>query len=838
MSIPKKSISGIKIQNGWLYFLMLFLAYTLRVGSFGVEISRLAISEGLIFSSKSLDLIECTYSIIPEIIKEITKLGENTKNLETCLKGSGLQRSIVGLALSFSSGENLEYNKVKCPRLIASFLRDRILGYSCPYLSSQDELFSFVENKELRTNDSIGKRNIRAQGSGTGSNKPPTILTSIYTRLIQSCDRIQACIFEKDENNSYYGIGERNEYLKQFTQRDVTLKLPSKIGRRDIFVYSDNLLKRTILEYETNVEKESPLDPFWIVQAYRMLLTYSLMLNKLDLFVSLNSYYFKKTFSFLSDTQHLQSIDSLQLQTKYLNFDDSSKKQLLLLRASYTILESCFDFWKDLHLHYISSLFTNRDDLENTELFMDFSLICQKGFQLPLRQTLIFFYYAGIKEAIKYSDKNLSQDRLRHEGSTSEITESVDSPALEIGSNQWFDEDSCVDLSVKVPWFITSTSLQYPILTAEALEGTLENELSALVNQSDPAINPKATVLDLTRRSLSGYFVGGNGPMMYKSCTYYLKRKLKKEPKQLLLAQVTKMSKDKGYIEAGPTEKIRHFCWYTARELYPNDSSFEKDLKYETNQFSKKEYMVFQNQVKRRTPEFGMGTGQSGNFTATQGSPNSSFSGSPKRIEYKDIENIPSQERYTSLAHLGSPNMQKKHSSLLEERRREILQRLYPQSTELDLKSLVYSISDKSGDLKGVPIIKKHFSSPNIHTGEGQSASSLPVSSLSSKPTSKMPEGAPETKKGVKDAGGANTMSKLLQEIRSGVKLRPTGSSASNEILESVKKEIASSSKTDNLGISSSQIRNDLESTEFTPPLVETTFLDELENNQKFLFEQ
>ncbi|OII75440.1 uncharacterized protein cubi_01961 [Cryptosporidium ubiquitum] len=833
-----------------LLTLYIILINFVRLNYVTSDISRLAITEGLIFSPRSLNLIECTNNVIPDIIKEITKIDEkNSHKVKTCLEGQHFQRSMMGLALSFSSGENLQYNKLKCPRLIASFLRDRILGYSCPYLSNISELFNFVENKELKTKDSIGKRNIRAHPNNAKNAKLPTILTSLYTRLIQSCDKIEDCFLNLDKES-------QTKYLKQdgpnlnkssldFSPNDIKLELeqnninsiislfPKKIGRRDILTYSNNLLRSATLEFETNFEKESPLDPFWLIQAYRMLLLYSVMLNDAGIFVNLSSYYFQKVFNYLLDTQHLRSIDSLQLQTKYLNLDKSSRKQLLFLRASYTILESCFDFWKDLHNYYVSSILTNKYKAKDLEIVLDFSKICQKGFQLPLRQSLIFFYYAGIKEVIKYSDineksTNNSTNIIQHD--SSEFTESTENNSTD--NKEWYDGSS-IDFAINTPWFVESTNLFYPVTTIEELDKIYNNEVSALIKQSDPNLNPKATVLNLNHDILSGYFIGGNGSMMYRSCTYYLRRKLRKGSKELLLAQVKKMSKNSGFHEVSPSEKIRYFCWYTAKIVYPNDSTFETEDKYEKSQFTQGNFKVSQSAEKNS------------NIIRNKNTRISSVSSSPKRIEYQDIKSLeqnPDRASFSStsmtsstsqpsLSSLNGSITTRKHSSFLDDRRREILQRLYPQSSDLNMNSLAYSISDKSGDLKGVPVIKKHSNS--------SSPQMLEPSSLVSSIRGKYEQDSCK-KKDVKEntTSSKGLMPRLLEEIKSGVKLKPTGSSASNEIMNNIRKEITSSAKAVHLGVSSSQIKNDLESTEFAPPLVETNLLDEISNNHKFLFEQ
>lgn len=847
-----EAVFGSLLKECKLLTLIILLISLAQLNYATSNISKLAITEGFIFSPKSLNLIECTNNVVADIIRETTKANDtNSHKVEACLGGQHFQRSMMGLALSFGSGEDLQYKKFKCPRLIASFLRDRILGYSCPYLSNINEFFNFVENKELKTEDSIGKRNIRSHPNNAKNSKLPTILTSLYTRLVHGCDKIEYCLLNNEEKSQekysmqdhidldkpLVGLNTHNidlEAKKNMIDSMVSL-FPRKIGRRDILTYSNNLLRRATFEFETNFEKESPVDPFWLIQAYRMLLIYSVLLDDAGIFVNLNSHYFQKIFNYLLDTQYLRSIDSLQLQTKYLNLDKSSRKQLLFLRASYTILESCFNFWKDLHEYYVSSMFTSEYNFGDTEIVLDFSKICQKGLQLPLRQSLIFFYYAGIKEVIKYFDitdntsNNDSTSNAQNE--SSEFTESTETTNFIANNknNDWYDS-YCTDFTINTPWFVESTNLFYPVTSIEELDLIYNKEVLALIKQSDPNLNPKATVLNLNHNILSGYFIGGNGSMMYKSCTYYLKRKLKKGSKQILLAHVTKMSKNNGFYEVSPNEKIRYFCWYTAKSAYPNDSSFEADHKYETSQFSQGNFRVSQSI-------------ETGNKTAIQSKAArpASISSSPKRLEYQDIETLEQNSDRVSSAlssitsstsqtsSSSSPAKSRKHSTFLDNRRREILRRLYPQSSDLDMKSLVYSISDKSDDLRGVPIIKKHSNSPS---------QILESSSSMSNTRGKQEQASCKNKDKEDEKSKKGLIPKLLEEIRSGVKLKPTGSSASSEIMENIKKEITSSAKSVNLGISSSQIKNDLDSTEFAPPLVETNLLDEMSNSNRFLFEQ
>ncbi|KAJ1614863.1 putative signal peptide protein [Cryptosporidium canis] len=853
-----EAVFGSLIKEFKLLSLSILLVSSVLWSHVAADISKLAVSEGLIFSLRSLDLIECTNKAVPEIIREITKIDDkDSHKMDTCLDGQHFKRSMIGLALSFGSGDNLQYNKVKCPRLIASFLRDRILGYSCPYLSKLSELFNFAENKELKTKDSIGKRSIRVHPGNAKNGKLPTILTSLYTRLIQSCDKIEECLQDlemasDDSHAKHEGAGSDNyslgidpygikQKVRQSNIHSMISFLPKKIGRRDILTYSNNLLKRATLEFETNFEKESPLDPFWLVQAYRMLLLYSVMLNSVGIFVNLSSYYFQMVFNYLLDTQYLSSIDSLQLQTKYLNLDKSSRKQLLFLRASYTILESCIDFWEDLHAHYVSSILTSKYKMDHLGPRLDFSKICQQGFQLPLRQTLIFFYYAGIKEVIKYSDatdRSGGNSTKANQHESSEFTESTEHCSLD--SNEWYD-DSCIDFTIDTPWFVEGTSLFYPATTVEELDEIYVREVSTLIKQSDPNFNPKATVLNLDRESLSGYFIGGTGSMMYKSCTYYLKRKLKTGSRQILLAQVTKMSKNNAFHEVSPTEKIRYFCWYTAKVAYPNDSTFEIDHGYETSKFSKGNFKVSQSLEDDQTAQDVAARPSARYVNASTpshlgGGRNTPTSSSPKMLEYQDIEGLePSTEKSSSVFAPGflmsgsdSPASSRRHSSLLSKRRIEILKRLYPQSTDLDIKSLAYSISDRSNDLRGIPVIKKHSNSPS---------QMIDTSSKVSNIRGKYEQGS--QKKDKEDCKvNKGLIPKLLEEIRSGVKLKPTGSTASSEIMENVRREITSSSKNINLGVSSSQIKNDLDSTEFAPPIVETNLLDEMSSNNKFLFDQ
>ncbi|KAH8582912.1 uncharacterized protein ELE39_002257 [Cryptosporidium sp. chipmunk genotype I] len=841
-----ETVFGSLLKKCKLLTLFMLLINLIKLNYVSSNISKLAITEGLIFSSKSLNLIECTNNVVSDIIREVTKTNDtNYHKVETCLEGQHFQRSMMGLALSFGSGDDLQYNKFKCPRLIASFLRDRILGYSCPYLSNISELFNFVENKELKTEDSIGKRNIRTHPNNAKNSKLPTILTSLYTRLVHGCDKIEDCLLNNDEKyQKKYFIQDNSDLddsILGFNPHNINLEIrqniinsmvslfPKKVGRRDILTYSNNLLRRATLEFETNFEKESPIDPFWLIQAYRMLLLYSVMLNNAGIFVNLSSYYFQKVFNYLLDTRYLQNIDSLQLQTKYLNLDKSSRKQLLFLRASYTILESCFNFWKDLHEYYVSSMFTSNYNINDIGVVMDFSQVCQKGFQLPLRQSLIFFYYAGIKEVIKYFDITEKTSNIHHDSSEfTESTEATNSIASH-NNSEWYD-NYCTDFTINTPWFVESTNLFYPVTNNEELDLIYNKEVSALIKQSDSNLNPKATVLNLDHHILSGYFIGGNGSMMYKSCTYYLKRKLRKGSEQLLLAHVTKMSKNNGFHEVSPNEKIRYFCWYTAKIAYPNDPTFETDHKYETNQFSQGNFKVSQS----------IETGGRGAIQSNASRP-TSISSSPKRLEYQDIETLEQNSDKISSAFASitsstsqtssssSPTKSRKHSSFLDDRRREILRRLYPQSSDLDMKSLVYSISDKSDDLRGIPIIKKHSNSPS---------QIVDTSSSLSNTRGKQEQASFKNKDKDDNKSNKGLMPKLLEEIRSGVRLKPTGSSASSEIMESIKKEITSSAKTVNLGVSSSQIKNDLDSTEFAPPLVETNLLDEMSNSYRFLFEQ
>lgn len=864
-----EAVFGSRFRRINILALCVLLVVSFWVKDVEADIGEMAITEGLVFSFRSLDLIECTNRVVPEIIREITRTNEKSfHNVEACLESQHFQRSMMGLALSFGSGDDLQYNKVKCPRLIASFLRDKILGYSCPYLSKMSELFNFVENKELKMSDSIGKRSIRThQSNARSSGRLPTIQTSLYTRLIQSCNRIEKCLlglekaFPKQGDDGLEESGPSLDVtlyhakvkMRQSIIDSIISQLPKKIGRRDILTYSNNLLRRATFEFETNFGKESPLDPFWIVQTYRMLLIYSVMLNSSGIFVNLSSHYFKEVFNYLLDTKHLHSIDSLQLQTKYLNLDKFSRKQLLFLRASYTILESCFIFWKDLHNHYVSSVFTSRRRSADLAANLDFSQICQKGFQLPLRQTLIFFYYTGIKEVIKYSDTT------EKSSDSSDFTELTENPSTD--SHEWSGDnnsDSCIYFTTDTPWFIESTSLFYPATSVEELDEIYRKEVSALIKQSDPSLNPKATVLNLNSKSLSGYFIGGTGSMMYKSCTYYLKRKLKLGSGELILAQVTKMSKKNGYREVSPTENIRYFCWYTAKVVYPNDSTFEAYHKYETNKFSRGDFKVSQALESSSTSMASRPSLVESDYASSTSifpSKDHPISSSPRRFENQGIEEpeagsdklssfsqssnppLPSlpprfSQNSTNVHFIPvseSPAKSRRYSSFLDKRRKEILRRLYPQSFDLDMNSLAYSISDSSNDLKGVPVIKKHYTSPHQVMEGGGGSSAVPSVRGKSEPSDhKSKECKP----------GSGLIPKLLEEIRSGVKLRPTGSSASNEIMDTVRKEIKTSASAINLGVSSSQIKNDLESTEFAPPIIETSLLDEMSNNHKLLFEQ
>ncbi|KAH7647675.1 hypothetical protein FG379_001474 [Cryptosporidium bovis] len=841
--------------------LTLFLVNLIIAGCFlrlkcvlSESITEFTIRDSFIFSDKSLRLVECTYEVIPGIIRGIIGNSSMQKAVfENCLNNGNFKRSIIGLAMSFTSGDDLEYDKIKCPRIIAAFQRDRILGYSCPYLSENSELFNFSENKEFGDNLIVSdKKSSNIRGSDLiKENKLPTILTSIYRKLLQSCDIIQYCLDKKlrninssdignkkDDNidskveigdsethfNSFNSFSIHQDKLKEILMGDKLNFLPIKIGRMDILRYSNELLRRLVLEYEISTEKISPFDPFWLIQAYRMLLIYSVLLEIDGIFVNINSYYFKKVLHYLADNQPLRNIDPLQLKTKYMSLDNESKKQLLFLRASYTILESCFQFWEDLHNDYISKLLNVNNDKLNKNKYIDYSQICHHGLQLPLRQTKIFFHYAGIKVSVKYSDFYSNIDNAVDV--SLESTELTELASSTLEGYDWYDTNSEIDSNVRVtkcdseqkgnerinslhpfniqphstntyecPWFTRSTSMSFPISTIEEYIYFKNKETTSLINQSLLINNPKATVLNLNKDILSGYYVGGSGSMMYRSCKYYIKKLHKKKDKSIILAHVAKLV-DGEYKNIGTPEKIRYFCWYTAKVTYPNDKSFEKDYKHESDEYKEDKFEVFQSQFRYQSP----------------------ISPIHKKMDYKELESIPNYSFSSSIK--GS--QKKVQSTFLEERRNDILRRLHPQDQEMDLKSLAYSVSDKNYELEKIPIIKKYTTS-----GFQCKADTKPSSS-------KKLDKESEDKSTNEDG---SLMPKLLQEIKLGIKLKPTGSLASREIMESVKREITSEDKNINLGISSSQIKEDIQNSEFAPPVVETALLDEVTVNNKILFE-
>ncbi|KAH8742083.1 hypothetical protein FG386_003410 [Cryptosporidium ryanae] len=844
-----------------VYFIvnLLIIRFFLRIKyALSNTITEFAINDGFIFSDKSLKLVECTYEVIPSIIRGI--IGNSNPNeamFDSCMNNGNFKRSIIGLAMSFTSGDDLKYNKIKCPRIIAAFQRDRILGYSCPYLSEYSELFSFSENKEFVDKRTINEKegsNIRGYDSKK-ENKLPTILTSIYRKLLQSCDMIQYCLNNKinDTNSKYIlnkkmdipeskitGDGGTNHLssfnnffihqtkLKEEIIGEISTVLPTKIGRMDIIRYSNELLRRLILEYEISTEKISPFDPFWLIQAYRMLLIYSILLEVNGIFVNINSYYFKKVLNYLSDNQPLRNIDSLQLKTKYMSLDNESKNQLLFLRASYTILESCFSFWEDLHSDYISKLLNKNNGKLEKNKYVDYSQICQNGLQLPLRQTKIFFYYAGIKVSVKCSDSHSNMNIIDDISlDSTELTEPTSNTSEEYN---WYDTNSGIysnsstimensaqktqsacsvcsfntsPYSSKIyecPWFTRTTNISSQISTIEDYISFRNREITSLINQSLLINNPKATVLNLNKDILSGYYVGGGGSMMYRSCKYYIKKLYKKGDRDIILAQVVKLT-DGQYKNIGNSEKIRYFCWYTAKLTYPNDPSFEKDYKRESEEYKDDRLEVFQSKFRH------------------QSSPISTLH---KKIDYKDLNELESIPNF-SFSSAIKDTKKKAQSTFLEERRNSILKRLHPRNQEMDLKTLEYSVSEKNYELEKIPIIKK-YSGPGFQCKLDTKLSS-----------SKKPD--KDLEDNVTDDDKSSLMPKLLQEIKLGVKLKPTGSMASREIMESVKREITSEDKNVNLGISSSQIKEEIQNSEFTPPVVETALLDEVTSNNKILFE-
>ena len=258
---------------------------------------------------------------------------------------------------------------------------------------------------------------------------------------------------------------------------------------------------------------------------------------------------------------------------------------------------------------------------------------------------------------------------------------------------------------------------------------------------------------------------------------------------------------DGQYRQINTSEKIKYFCWNTAKIVYPNDKSFDNDYEYNSEKYIDTKLEVFQSKFKHESPLFL----------------------APKKMDHqglKELDNIPN---YSFSSSFKGSKKQVKELTFLEERRNDILRRLHPQDQEIDLKSLAYSISDKNYELEKIPIIKK-YSAANFQYKAESKQSPLKKSDKQSGDTSKNEE-APAL------------MPKLLQEIRSGIKLKPTGSLASREIMENVRREITSDDKNENLGISSSQIKEELQNSEFAPPVVQTALLDEVTSNNKILFE-
>ncbi|EEA04839.1 uncharacterized protein CMU_039060 [Cryptosporidium muris RN66] len=758
------------------------------------DIVNLAIDECLVPSKKSLALISCTYTEVSESLVTLVNNLEIKQDVDLCLMSTSFQRTIIGLALSFEIYDEGKFYGINCPRSIAALLRDRILGFSCPNLAKKSDIFRYnledYDNNKLFYNTEVDMEH---------SNRLPTIFTSAYRKLLQSCDRIQVCMELLDLQNE----GNNNNAISSPAISNLNISLSHSLtkilDRFKVFLpsiktqyireFAQNIFQRCIIEYQNNISRESPLDPFWIIQVYRMVFLYFINLDGIinDLEVINNLVYL--TFRYLTDISPLQKINLLQLQTKFIDINKESKKQLLFIRAAYTLSDHCFSFWKYINTEDMLTINTKKQFKND----IDVAPICHQGLQLPLRQSIIFLYYMGIDRHINPGGSHLlsnNTDLSNLSGNTSNYNIYINN-SLNNNDNQ---------INNSVPWFLANSNIVYPFTTVKELEQSRLKEIKAIIQQSKPNINNKATVLNLSEENLVKYFVGGSGSMMFKTCTYFLKKQYILDKSILTLAETHQINKD-GIISdiVTPLDSIRFFCWNVSVKVY---EELNKDFSYEES-FSTLSPIQGESQV----------------------IPKKTIISPPRPVNYDDIVNLSSPIRSPSVFSANDSGKRKISPEILK-RREELLRRMNPKASQSYSHSIVASL-DNLPELN-IPKIKRYISGKNIIRQNNMVDNSKQLSKKIKKIGAILADSDVAKKHGL-------VMNELLSK---GKKLRMTNSDYANDIRQQFQKQIKDQATAGDISLISSQLFATMEATDFEPPIVDTAILDEVSSDQKLIYEQ
>ncbi|KAL7068955.1 hypothetical protein ACR3K2_04880 [Cryptosporidium serpentis] len=775
----------------WIFSLLLWVCRCVE----HEDIINLAIDECLVPSEKSLALISCTYTEVSESLVTLVNNLEIEQDLDLCLMSTSFQRTIIGLALSFEIYNKNKFYGVNCPKSIAALLRDRILGFSCPNLAKKSDIFRYnledYDNNKLFYNTEVDMEY---------SNRLPTIFTSAYRKLLQSCDRIQICMEvldlqdEKNNNNtiSSQAISNLKISLSHSSTRILDrfkVFLPN-IRTQYIKEFAQDIFQSCLMEYQNNISREGPLDPFWIIQVYRMVFLYFINLEGImnDLKVINNLVYL--TFGYLTDISPLQKINLLQLQTKFIDINKESKKQLLFIRAAYTLSDHCFSFWKSVNTEYMSTI-NIKKQFKND---IDVAPICHQGLQLPLRQSIIFLYYMGIDRHINSGGSHLlsnNKDLSNLFGNTSNYNIDI--------SNSLNNHDNQINNSV--PWFLANSNIVYPFTTMKELEQSRLKEVKTIIQQSRPNINNKATVLNLSEENLVKYFVGGSGPMMFKTCTYFLKKQYMLDKNVLTLAETHQINKDGTSEIVTPLDCIRFFCWNVSFKVY---EELNKNFLYEES-FSTSSPIQDESQV----------------------IPKKTIISPPRPVNYNDIVNLSSPTRSPSIFSANDSGKRRISPEILK-RREELLRRMNPKASQSYSHSVVASLSDNLPELN-IPKIKRYVSGKNIIK---QNNMAVDNSKQFSKKVKKI--GAI-----LADSDVAKKHEIVMNELRNkGTKLRMTNSDYANDIRQQFQKQIKDQATAGDISLISSQLFATMEATDFEPPIIDTAILDEASSDQKLIYEQ